>query len=133
MVTATANDEPKIKGYGARIQQPVLPDIGTPVVFFPRVGEGAGRQDRYPAMIKNVDLNGDATIMVFYAADDIREVVVPKRDEQNQRGWDWLTRAAEPEPPVNLSDEIADLRARIDALEKAKAAPKAAKAKTSRR
>lgn len=120
----TANVEQNVKGYGSRIEQPELPEVGTPVLFFPRVGEGAGRQDRYPATIKRVDPDGNATIIVFYASDDIREVMVPKRDEQNQRGWEWLKKAA-------ADDEahlVADLLSRIEALEKANAlGPKAAK------
>lgn len=133
----------QVKGYGNRIAMPVLPEIGSAVKFYPRVGEGAGRQPCYPAMVKSTEPSGNATILVFYASDDIREVTVPPRDEQNPRGWELVSAVAEPEIDEGdanqgaidvLMKRITDLEGAVAALSKPKAKAKApTKAKGARR
>lgn len=133
----------QVKGYGKRIAMPILPEIGAVVRFFPRIGEGAGRQECYPAIVKSAEPSGNATLLVFYASDDIREVTVPPRDEQNPRGWEFVTAPAEldrDEGDANegnaidvLMKRITDLEGAVAALSKTKA-PKAKAAKgTTRR
>lgn len=101
-----------------------LPDVGTPVVFLCRPGEGRSGRMEFPATVFSHEQDGSLHLLVIYAVDDAVEV---HRVEELSSTHQWPAwrhrREAEPEKfePSRLNNMRVDLDATRKTLDETRA------------
>jgi hypothetical protein len=80
-----------------------LPDLGTPVVYICRPGEGRAGKTEFPATVMHHEPDGTLYLMVFYDSDDIE---MRQRVRKNSDTVDWPAwRFVENQGPVVIEHE----------------------------
>lgn len=98
-----------------------LPACGANIAFHVPPGQERARRSCFPALTFRSYEDGTVDLLVFYDKDDAVALDrVPPYSEQNPRGWAWPEGGGE-----DQTDMLADLTARVAALEAARADPAA--------